>query len=83
MHTQRDEIDRNFVAFRSAVATLMDDHEGHYALMRHGQVIHVYEKLVDAVTAGHGSFSDGIFSIQEVTMSPLDLGFYSHANSLG
>jgi hypothetical protein len=80
---RNQEIERNYAAFQSAVAALAQEHEGKFALMRHGEVVDVYAELLDAVVAGHSAFSDGMFSIQEVTMKPLDLGFYSHANPAG
>lgn len=77
------EIEKNFAAFQSVVGNLVPEHEGKFALMRNAEVVAVYEKLVDALLAGHTDFQDGMFSIQEVTTKPLDLGFYSHANTFG
>lgn len=83
MHTRGQEIEANFVAFQVAVEALIPAHEGQFALMRHGEIIQVYSQLVDAVVAGHSEYPDGMFSIQEVTTKPLDLGFFSHASPLG
>jgi hypothetical protein len=37
-----------------------------------------FKKPGDANRAGVEAFPDGIFSIQEVTDEPIDLGFWSH-----
>lgn len=85
MQTQRSqEIERNYAAFQGAVAALIaEEHEGKFALMHDGKVVQVYPQLIDAVVAGQSRFDDGMFSIQEVTTKPLDLGFYSHADPQG
>lgn len=83
MLTRGHEIEQNFVAFQGEVASLMPDHEGKFALMRHQKIVEVYGQLVDAVVAGHSNYPDGMFSIQEITTKPLDLGFFSHANPVG
>ncbi len=84
MQTERaQEIERNYTAFQSAVAELSRLHAGKYALIRHGDVVSVHEELIDAVIAGQSGYADGMYSIQEVTTKPLDLGFYSHANPSG
>lgn len=77
------EIEQNFLAFQGVVGTLVEEHKGEFALMRSGKVVEVYDDLVNAVVAGHSGYSDGIFSIQEVAIEPLDLGFFSHAHPLG
>ncbi|MDB5692478.1 MAG: hypothetical protein JWO81_1541 [Alphaproteobacteria bacterium] len=84
METDRArEIERNYVAFQSAVAELSRQHEGEFALVRDGSVVSVHKELIDAAVAGQSSYPDGMYSIQEVTTKPLDLGFYSHANPSG
>lgn len=80
MIDRKMEIERNFDEFQRVVNSLMTDHEGKYALMHNGAVSEVFERLLDAVSAGHSRFTDGMFSIQEVATAPLDLGFFSHAN---
>lgn len=80
MPTERQhEIQRNFEAFQSEVGALVSEHRGKFALMRDAEVTELFENLGDAVSAGHSRFGDGMFSIQEVTDRPLDLGFFSHA----
>jgi hypothetical protein len=77
------EIEKNYRFFLGYVGSILPDHRGKYALLRHQQVVRVYDALLDAVLAGHSQFGDGMFSVQEVTDTPLDLGFFSHASFEG
>lgn len=77
------EIDRNMFAFQSQLAGLLDKHRGHFALLRDQQIVEIFESLRKAIDVAHQKFSDGKFSIQEVTDRPIDLGFFSHAENLG
>ena len=75
---QRQEVDRNYDAFMRMLASLLPDHRDEYALMRDGEIVDFFAKPGDANRAGVERFSDRIFSIQEVTDEPIDLGFWSH-----
>lgn len=75
---QRQEVDRNYDAFMRVLASLLPDHRDEYALMRDGEIVGFFAKPGDANRAGVERFSDRIFSIQEVTDEPIDLGFWSH-----
>ena len=79
LNTQEREIEQNYQFFQGMVATLMPQHCGEYALLRSRKLIDVYPRVVEALSEGHGKFSDGLFSVQRVTDRPLDLGFLSHA----
>jgi hypothetical protein len=73
------ELDRNYAAFQSRLPELLQSHAGQYAVLRHGEIIEFFDTLSDAARFCGREYSDGIFSIQEVTSSRVDLGFYSHA----
>lgn len=75
---QRREVDVNYDAFMRILATLLPHHRDRYALMRDGAVVEIFDKPGDANVHGIGRYPDEIFSIQEVTDEPLDLGFWSH-----
>lgn len=77
------EIEKNYQFFVGHVGSILPNQRGKYALLHHQQVVQVYDALLDAVLAGHSQFQDGMFSVQEVTDTPLDLGFFSHASSNG
>jgi hypothetical protein len=74
------EIDRNLIAFQSVVANYLSQHRGSYAVLRNQEVVDIHARLSDAIEGAHLKFEDGLFSIQEITDRPIDLGFFSHAN---
>ena len=75
---QREEIDRNYDAFMGMLGSILDEHRDQHALMKDGRIVGYFDKPGDAYRTGVERFTDGIFSIQEVTDEPLDLGFWSH-----
>lgn len=75
---QKQEVDRNYDAFVRVLATLLPEHRDQFALMRDGKIVGFFVKPGEANRAGVERFPDGIFSIQEVTDEPIDLGFWSH-----
>ena len=75
---QKQEVDRNYDAFMRMLASLLPDHRDEHALMRDGKIVGFFMKPGDAYRVGVETFADGIFSIQEVTDEPIDLGFWSH-----
>jgi len=46
--------------------------------MKNGEVIGFFDRPGTAYTQGISLFPDRLFSIQEVTDEPIDLGFFSH-----
>ena len=75
---QKLEVDRNYDAFVRSLASILPQHRGQYALMRHGKIVDYFERPGAANVAGCTQFKDGLFSIQEVTDEPIDLGFWSN-----
>ena len=75
---QRQEVDRNYGAFTRMLGTILADHRDQLALMRDARIVGYYDTPRDALRAATELFPDGIFSIQEVTDEPIDLGFWSH-----
>jgi len=47
--------------------------------MKDGEVLGYYSSAEDARVAGQTFIKDGLFSIQQVTSSVLDLGFFTYA----
>lgn len=78
-----EEIQKNYEAFKKMLPELMKEHRNKYALMRGGALIAVYSTAQDAAETGKNFYDDGLFSIQEITDVPVDLGFYSHAVCIG
>lgn len=75
---QRQEVDRNYNVFMRMFGDIIGEHRDELALMRDGRIIAYFDEPGDAYRAGLARFPDGIFSIQEVTDEPIDLGFWSH-----
>jgi len=75
---QNREVDLNYDAFVRMLASLLPEHRDEFALMRDGKIVDFFVKPGEANRAGVERFSDGVFSIQEVTDEPIDLGFWSH-----
>ena len=75
---QKLEVDRNYDAFVRTLRTILPRHRGQYALMRDGKIVGYFDRPGAANITGCERFEDGVFSIQEVTDEPIDLGFWSH-----
>ena len=74
---QREEVDRNYDAFVRMLGAMLPEHRDQLALMKEGRVIGFYATPRAALQAAAELIPDGVFSIQEVTDEPLDLGFWS------
>lgn len=77
------EVDANFEAFREKLPDLIKAHQGQYVLLRHREIEGFFVDVKSAIETGMSRFSDQLFSVQEVTTKPADLGFFSHAIDLG
>ena len=75
---QRQEVDRNYDAFTRLLGSIIEEHRNELALMRDGEIVGYYGTPREALVAAAEMFPDRIFSIQEVTDEPIDLGFWSH-----
>jgi hypothetical protein len=80
---RRTEIDLNLEFFLRELPSLLLTHKGKFALIRHQRIIDYYDTPSDAIRAAKALYSDGIYSVQQVTDAATDLGYYSHAVSLG
>lgn len=81
MQRQQEEVDRNYDAFQRQLADLIATHDGQIAVMRDGRVVGCFGSVRAALTEARQRFPDGIYSIQEVTREPIDLGVFSHAGN--
>ena len=70
---------QNYEAFMQQLPQLMFTQRGKFALMHDGQLIECFDTARDAYIAGQQLFPTTPFSVQEVTETPVDLGFFSHA----
>jgi hypothetical protein len=74
-----DQVRRNYDAFVQKLPDLLTAHRGKFALMHDAEIVEFFDTAGDAYRAGQKLFEDQNFSIQEVTDSPVDLGFFSYA----
>ena len=77
--SKREEIERNFEEFRKILPKLLDQREGQYALIRHGEIEDFFDSALDAQIAGNRRFDDQLFSIQCVKDTAEELGYFSYA----
>jgi len=75
---QQVEVDRNYDAFNRMLSSIIGEHRDQLALMRDGKIVGFFETPRAALEAADKLFPDQVFSIQEVTDEPIDLGFWSH-----
>jgi hypothetical protein len=73
------EVKRNYEAFVKVLPTVIATHRGKFALLHDAKIVEYFDTAADAYRAGQQLFPDRTFSIQEVTDTPVDLGFFSHA----
>jgi hypothetical protein len=76
---QRDQVDKNFEAFQALLPTILPTYQDKFALMKDGEVVGFYSTLEDAYMTANQFLRDQPFSVQRVTETPVDLGFFSHA----
>ena len=79
----REEVDKNYEVFEKKLPDLMQTDQGRFALMRHGEIAQIFDSAADAVIFANEKYADGLFSVQEITMQTVDLGYLSHALSVG
>ena len=78
-HTIQDEVDRNYEEFLRLLPQLIVTQRGKYALIKDGKVIGFFSSAEDARVAASSFISDRLFSIQQVTDTSINLGFYNYA----
>ena len=72
-------VDRNYEAFRKQLPGLLETNQGQFALLHHGEIIKFFDTVREAVLYGQDNFDDDLYSVQEVTDTACDLGWFSHA----
>ena len=76
---QTEQVEQNFRVFEEKLPGLLETHRGQFALMRDGEVVEFFDTMRDAYVTGLKLYpQDKLFSIQEVTPTPADLGWFSH-----
>lgn len=76
-----DEIAANFDFLQRTLRDHLRAHAGQFALLK-GQRVHGYFDSAGAADqAGWTQFDDGLYSIQQVTPEPVELGYYANAGN--
>ena len=75
----QQEVDRNYNEFKKMLPNILATYHDKYALMKDGNILGYYSTAQDAAVAAQTFIPDGVFSIQEVTDSPINLGFFTNA----
>jgi hypothetical protein len=75
----QEEVDRNFEEFEALLPSIIGEHRDKFALMKDRKVLGYYSSAEDAATAASAFIPDEIYSIQQVTDAPIDLGFFNYA----
>ena len=74
------EIARNFDFFQRTLGEHLRAHAGQFALLKSQRIHGYFESPSAADKAGWSRFTDRIYSIQQVTSEPVELGLYATAN---
>ena len=77
--TITEEVDLNYAAFLKLLPTIDPAQRDRYALMKDEKILGFYSTAEDARTAAEMFVKDGLYSIQQVTMGVIDLGFFNYA----
>jgi len=77
------EVDKNYEAFAALLPTLLATHPDQFALMKNQKILGFFSTALDARTAAESFIQDKLYSIQQVTDTSVDLGFFSHAWDFG
>jgi len=77
--TKQQAVDKNYTAFKKLLPSILPKHANKYALMRDGEIVEFFDTARDALITGNKLYEDDLFSVQRVTDTVEDLGYYSHA----
>lgn len=73
------EVDRNFEEFEKLLPAIIGQNRDKYALMKDGKILGYYSSSEDARVAASAFIKDGLYSIQHVTDTSINLGFFNYA----
>ncbi len=73
------EISSNFDYFQRTLSEHLRAHAGEYVLLKRGRVHGYFASAGEADREGWTRFADHLYSIQQVTPEPVELGVYANA----
>jgi hypothetical protein len=76
---RRRELEMNYTEFEKLLPTFAPQENGKFVLMRHGKKVNIFDSAKDALLFAQAQFSDGMYSVQQITTQTVDLGYFSHA----
>jgi hypothetical protein len=79
--SKEQAVNDNFAAFQQMLPSLMQTHQGKFALLRDEKAVEFFDSVADAIKYARTNYSDDLYSIQLVTREVEDLGYFSHAVS--
>ena len=79
MASNQKIIDENYAAFKKMLPGIMLQHAGRFALMHNAGIVDFFDTARDAIITGDHLYENGKFSVQEVTLVPLNFRRYSYA----
>ena len=77
LEAQDAEHSQNYQAFKKLLKDdpdMLVTHKDKYALMRHKEIIKIYDTIQQAIVASQTKYKDGLFSIQKITNEKISLG---------
>ena len=77
---QQAEVESNYRTFLSDLPKLVQTNKGQFAVHRHQRLVDVFASFSAAIVDGNRTHPDRIFSVQEITEEPLDLGGLPYAS---
>ena len=81
--TRQEEVDRNYDAFSKLLPEISAAHRDEFALMKNGEILGFHASAEEARVSADTLAADGLYSIQFVSLEPIDLGAYTHAVPVG
>jgi hypothetical protein len=71
----QEEVDANYEFFKTQLPQMIVTHLGQYVLLKNKTVIDYFDTLDDAQKYAETLYKDGLYSIQKVESTVLNLGF--------
>jgi hypothetical protein len=71
---QRIEVFQNYDAFVGDLPRLLQSHRGKFAVYHDHVLVKIFDSLSLALSYGDRVYGDKVFSVQEITEEPLEVG---------
>lgn len=78
MKSNQQAVDENYTEFKRRLPELIRTDAGKFVVLRDCQVVRLFDDFDAALDFCHYRYPDGLFSVQEVTQTPVEMGYFSH-----